>query len=305
MGTVDSSHLAREFCLKCAGRSQTLSNPVPLAVAGAGDLTFVRDAASSSRTLHGALERGACVVAGRDAEGYAPLHGTLLFAENPRGVFAQMLREHFVEPWKPGVADTADIDAKATISPTAKVGEFSVIRAGAIVGPGTEIRDHVVVGRNVKIGAGCLVKSNAVLGEEGFGVEKDSHGLNFPVPQVGAVIVEDNVVIGALCTVASGALEPTRIGANAMLGDHVHVAHNCDVGSNSILTARATLAGGVRLGSGVWVGPGAVIRDGLHVGASAFVGIGAEVVESVASNQVVAGNPARPFPSKSPEASEG
>lgn len=240
-----------------------------------------------------ALNRGAIVLVPADAEPPDVSNGVVLLVDNPRSAFAKVLSHFFVDAPSPGVAQTAVVAADARIHPTAHVGEFTVVRSGAVIGRHAEVRDHVVVGRGVQVGEGSLVKSHAVLGEEGFGIEIDENGNNFPVPQIGSVSLGAHVQVGNFTTVCSGALEPTIVEDYVKLSDHVHVAHNCRVGRNSLLTAGVVLAGGADIGEGVWLGPGTTVRDGVSVGNGAFVGIGSNVVRSIPSGETWAGNPAR------------
>lgn len=239
------------------------------------------------------MERGAIVLVPADAEPPDVSNGAILLDDNPRAAFAKVLSRFFVETPSPGIAQTAVIAEDARIHPTAHVGEFTVVRSGVVIGRGAEIRDHVVIGRGVHVGEGSLVKSHAVLGEEGFGIETDENGNNFPVPQIGSVRIGAHVQVGNFTTVCSGALEPTIVEDYVKLSDHVHVAHNCRVGKNSLLTAGVVLAGGADIGEDVWLGPGTTVRDSVSVGDGAFIGIGSNVVRSIPSGETWAGNPAR------------
>jgi UDP-3-O-[3-hydroxymyristoyl] glucosamine N-acyltransferase len=114
------------------------------------------------------------------------------------------------------------------------------------------------------------------------------------------VVIGDWVEIGALSTVSSGTIDPTRIASFTKLDDHVHIAHNCQVGSNTIITAGAVVAGSVIIGDGAWLGPNCTITDGVTIGEGAFIGIGAVVLQDCQPHGVYSGNPARKYSDAKP-----
>lgn len=224
----------------------------------------------------------------------APQPGwTVILVEEPRLAFARLLQEFFEEKRQPGIHPTAIVAPGATIDLSAQIGPYAVIGAGARIGPRTVLRNHVTIGRRVEIGSDCLVKSSSVIGEEGFGIVSDKDGNNLRLPHVGSVVIGHHVEIGALNTVCSGTVEPTRIGSYVKTDDHVHIGHNCVIGENGILTACAEFSGSVTLGQRVWVGPNACLMNGISVGDGAMIGLGAVVTKDVAEHVVVAGSPAR------------
>jgi UDP-3-O-[3-hydroxymyristoyl] glucosamine N-acyltransferase len=153
--------------------------------------------------------------------------------------------------------------------------------------------DHVKIGPNVRIGAGCKIKSGTVIGEPGFGIEKDEEGDNFRIPHIGGVRIGDSVEIGSLNTICSGTLEPTRVGDLVKTDDHVHIAHNVQIGRNCIITACAEMSGRVVLENDVWLGPNCSIKEGVRIGAGALIGIATLVVKDCEPTGVYAGAPAR------------
>lgn len=225
--------------------------------------------------------------------GKGVLHTPHIVVPNPRAAFAAAVQRHFVPRKEPRIAKTASIAADAVLGANVTVGEYSVIGAGVRIGEGTELRHHVVVGPGVQIGSRCLIKSNTVIGEEGFGIDRDERGNNVRVPHLGSVIIGDDVELGALNTVCSGTIDPTVVGNFVKTDDHVHVAHNCQIGANSIITACAELSGSVTLKSDVWLAPNCSIINGVTIGERAYVGLGAVVLESCDANGVYAGVPAK------------
>lgn len=212
---------------------------------------------------------------------------------NPRGAFARAVQEHFVPRREAYIASTASIAPDAVLGTGVTIGEFTVVGEGARIGDGTELRHHVVIGRGVQIGKRCLIKSNSVIGEEGFGIDRDEQGNNIRVPHLGSVIIGNDVEVGALNTVCAGTVEPTVVGDFVKTDDHVHIAHNCRIGENCIITACAELSGSVTLGADVWLAPNCSIMNGVSIGERVFVGLGAVVLENCDANGVYAGVPAK------------
>lgn len=214
--------------------------------------------------------------------------------ENPRSIFFDLVSNLFLKKSEMNeIHPSASIDPSSKIGDRVGIGENVVIGAGCTIGDGTEIRAEVVIHNNVSIGSDCLIKSGCVIGQEGFGLYESGDGVNVLIPHLGGVVIGDRVLIGALNTICSGTLDPTMVGDDTKLDDHVHVAHNCIIGKNVIITACAELSGSVVLEDGVWVGPQASIMNKITIGEGAFIGLGAVVTKGVSANRVVAGNPAR------------
>lgn len=188
---------------------------------------------------------------------------------------------------------SAKIDSSSLIGRDVIVGSNVVIGANCRIGDRTEIRSNVVIHDNVSIGVDCLIKSGSVIGQEGFGIYEPDGGKPTLIPHLGGVHIGDRVLIGALNTICSGTLDPSSIGNDTKLDDHVHIAHNCIIGKNVIITACAEVSGSVRIEDGVWVGPSAAIINKITIGEGSLIGLGSVVIKDVAPNKVVAGNPAR------------
>jgi UDP-3-O-[3-hydroxymyristoyl] glucosamine N-acyltransferase len=162
-----------------------------------------------------------------------------------------------------------------------------------VVGPGTRIEPNVTIADDTHIGRDCWLKSGCVIGEPGFGLERDADGTPLRMLHLGSVILGDRVEIGALTTVCRGTLGPTVVEDDAKIDDHVHIAHNVRVGKKAMVIACAELSGGVVVGEAAWVGPNASVLEKVKIGERAFVGIGAVVLRDVAEGTTVVGNPAR------------
>jgi UDP-3-O-[3-hydroxymyristoyl] glucosamine N-acyltransferase len=265
-------------------RAVTLDRLEPHAVAFAKD--FGRLIGICSSPVQNAL-----VLA--PAAGDCPDGWTLIRVANPRLAFARVLRTYFEPRPLAGIHRSAVVDSSASIADDVSIGPGCVIGPLVRIGRGTVLRNNVTVGRSVVIGEFCLIKSNSVIGEEGFGIVGDEAGNNIRLPHVGSVVIGDHVEIGALNTVCSGTVEPTVVSSYVKTDDHVHIAHNCSIGANTIVTACAEISGSVTIGERVWVGPNACIMNGIAIGERTFLGLGTVVTKSLPAGVVAVGSPAR------------
>lgn len=204
---------------------------------------------------------------------------------NPWWVLAELL-EDGIAPWA--------ASASAAIAPDAVVAKSSVVFPGASVGPGCRLEEHSVVYGGVELGARVIVGAGAVLGRAGFGFAHGPDGRTRRIPQLGGVVIEDDVEIGALCTVDAGTLGPTVVGRGSKLDAHVHIGHNARVGARCFMAAQVGLAGSVELEDDVWLGGQAGVADHVRVGRAARVAAKSGIVSDIAPGAVVAGFPAVP-----------
>lgn len=192
-----------------------------------------------------------------------------------------------------------------------RLGPFVVVGDDAVLGDGACLESSVVVGRGVRIGAGahleagCVLRegveigarvrvgSGAVLGADGFGFVQDG-GTHHKIPQVGTVILEDDVQVAALACIDRATVGATRIGRGSVVGALSQVAHNVVVAPACSLGAQAGLAGSSRLGEGVHLEPGAGVAPHVTVGAATVVGFRAGVIKHVGEGLHLEGFPARP-----------
>ena len=180
----------------------------------------------------------------------------------------------------------ADVHASAVIAPGV------VIRAGAVIGPASRVEPNAVIYGGSRLGARVVVGASAVIGRPGFGWTASPAGEITRVPQLGGVVIEDDVEIGALATIDAGTLRPTVIGRGAKLDAHVHVGHNGVVGAGAIIAAQCGFAGSVEIGAGALIGGQAGISDHVRVGAGARVAAKSGVIGDVEAGATVAGYPA-------------
>ena len=188
-----------------------------------------------------------------------------------------------------------------------------IIGENVNIGKGTIIEPFVFIDHDVQIGDNCILKAgvricsnvlignytiigqNSVIGGPGFGIEKNINGKPIRIPQIGGVIIGNNVEIDALSTIDSGTIEPTVIEDNVMINNHVHIAHNVHIEKNCIITGCCNISGSVHIKEGSWLGPNCSIINGITIGKDVLVGMGAVVRKSTKDNVTVAGRPANEF----------
>jgi UDP-3-O-[3-hydroxymyristoyl] glucosamine N-acyltransferase len=162
------------------------------------------------------------------------------------------------------------------------------VGAGSVIGANVVVHERVTIGQRVTIGAG------SVIGRAGFGWAFDASKKVRAIPQLGGVVIEDDVVIGPLCTIDAGTLAPTRIRRGAKLDAQCHIAHNCDIGEDVIIAAQSGFAGSVRIGRGALIGGQVGVADHVTIGEGARVAGKSGVIGDIAAHAVVAGYPAVP-----------
>ena len=280
--------------------------------AGPGDLSFF-----SNRKYRAAFEasRAAAVVVERDEE--VPPGRTVLRASNAYLAFAK-ISTLFHPPREavPDVAEQAYVHPSARVDPSAELMPFAYVGAEAVVGPRCILFPGAFVGARARLGADCVLWPNAVVrdgchlgervmlepgcvvGSDGFGFAFDPEGeagsgpRHYKVPQVGTVIVEDDVELGANVCVDRATLGATVVGRGVKVDNLVQIAHNVQVGPLSLLIAQAGVAGSTRLGAGVIAAGQVGIVGHLTIGDGARLAAQSGVMSDVAPGAVMMGSPA-------------
>lgn len=187
----------------------------------------------------------------------------------------------------------------AVIGAGARIGRGTHVGANTTVGPGVAIGRDCRIGNNVSIGFALIgdrvqILSGAVIGEPGFGVAGGAEGA-IDVPQLGRVILQDGVTVGANSCVDRGAFDDTVIGENTKLDNLVQVAHNVRLGRNCVLAAFCGVSGSTVVGDGVMFGGRAGVADHLRIGDGARIAAASGVMRDIGAGETWAGHPARPI----------
>jgi UDP-3-O-[3-hydroxymyristoyl] glucosamine N-acyltransferase len=234
----------------------------------------------------------------------------LLLVDDPALALARLLDLFHPRPVRaPGVHPTAVVEEGASVDPTAQVGPYAVIGAGSRIAAGAAVGAHAVLGRGCRVGERAVlhphvvlyddtevgeaseIHAGVVLGSDGFGYATH-RGVHHKVPQVGRVVVEAEVEVGANTTIDRATLGETRVGAGTKIDNLVQVGHNVRIGRASILCGQAGIAGSTQLGDGVVLAGQAGVGGHLTLGDRVQVAAKSAALSSVEPGLTVAGIPA-------------
>jgi UDP-3-O-[3-hydroxymyristoyl] glucosamine N-acyltransferase len=255
-----------------------------------------------------AATQAAGVIVAEDAPALAR---PMLRARNPILAFARALALFHAPPRPPaGISPHAAVAADAVVDATATIGPFVAIGAGARVGAGTVVESHVAIGTGAVVGRDChihahvsiregcvlgdrvILQDAAVIGSDGYGFTRDADGRHVKVPQVGIVVIEDDVEIGANTSIDRGTIGETRIGAGSKIDNLVQIGHNARLGRDVLLAAQVGLSGSATLEDRVTLGGQVGVAGHIVVGRGAIAAGQSGVTNSVEPGRFVTGYPA-------------
>ena len=286
---------------------QRVTGVASLDAAGPEQISFLidpryRSAAESSRA-------GALLV----SDSVSGLAGPLLRSSTPQqALIALLTLFHPAAAAPSGIDASAIVGPEARVDPSASIGAMAVICAGATIGPRVRVHPLVYVGPGVEVGEasvlhpravlcegvrlGCrvVVQPGAVIGGDGFGYVFDNGG-HKKIPQVGSVVIEDDVEIGANTTIDRAMLGRTIIRRGTKIDNLVQIGHNVEIGEHSIIVAQVGISGSCRLGRGVIAAGQVGFADHLTIGDGAVLGAQAGVAEDVPAGERRLGTPAMPM----------
>ncbi len=278
--------------------------PAPIEAAAPGMIVFVASA------KYAAALQSNVSAAITTAELAAGAKCATLISANPYADFARVL-ELFFPPYRPtaGIDSTAKIAADASIGPNASIGAYAVVGAGAKIGrdavlhphvtiyPKVQIGDrftahsHVSIREGATIGNRVTILNGAVIGADGFGFVEENGGL-VKIPQVGGVIIEDDVEIGANSTVDRAMIGATILHRGVKLDDQVHIGHNCEIGEFSRFSGHVGIAGSTRIGKWCQFGGNSGCSDHVTIGDRVMVVAKAGIHSDLKDDAIVSGVPA-------------
>ena len=255
------------------------------------------------------------VIVGSDFHPREKIRTTLIRVADPYGCFAKLLKAYAdAKPRKTGISPKAAIDDSATIGENCYIGHFAVVEAGAVLGnnvqiyPGTYVGDNVTIGDNtilyagVKVYEGCrigsdtIIHAGAVIGADGFGFAPDAEtGTYSKIPQIGNVVIEDHVEIGANTCIDRATMGSTRIGSGVKLDNLNQIGHNVVVGENTVCAAQAGIAGTSKIGNHCMIGGQTGIAGHLNIGDNVNIGSKSGVSNSISAGETYFGYPAIPI----------
>ena len=243
-----------------------------------------------------------------------PIKTNVLYADKPEWAFTLLVQywDAQTPKYTPGIHPTAVISSSAKLGANVSVGAYSVIEDEAVIGDNTIIFPQVYVGKRTLIGKDCIlypqvvvredcVLKNRVILQPGAKIGNDGFGFIFhegrhhKIPQIGNVILEDDVEIQANSCVDRAKLAHTTVGANTKVDNLVQIAHNVKVGQSTILCSQVGIAGTTTIGSGVVAAGQVGIAGHLHIGDGVTLGAQTGVMADVPAGQTYFGSPARPM----------
>lgn len=238
---------------------------------------------------------------------------TLIKVENVAECVLNLLEMYnAAKPRKTGIAKMASISEEATVGENCYVGDFAVIERGAKIGDNVQIYPQCYIGDNVTIGEGtklypgvkiyegcrigknCILHAGSVIGADGFGFAPREDGTFAKIPQLGIVILEDNVEIGANTCIDRAKTDATIVHSGVKLDNLIQLGHNVEVGANTVMSAQVGIAGTTKVGSNCFIAGQVGIADHITVGNGVKIGSKSGIDKSVADGEIRFGYPALP-----------
>lgn len=286
-----------------------ISNVNDLENAKDGDITFVKDEKYFDLAKK---TKASCVIVPKKIEGISTAQ---IIVKDPYLAFIKVLNIIYCEKrnFYKGIHPTVIIGKNVKISTNVSIGAYCVIGDNVVFGEGTILYPLVYIGDNVKIGKNVLIYPNVtiredtvignnviihsgtVIGSDGFGYIQKSDKKHIKVPQVGNVVIEDDVEIGANVCIDKATLSETKISKGTKIDNLVHIAHNVYVGENVLLLAQVGIAGSSKVGENTILAGQTGVTDHLNIGKNVVAGPRTGIVRDVDDNQVVWGTPPIPF----------
>jgi UDP-3-O-[3-hydroxymyristoyl] glucosamine N-acyltransferase len=291
-----------------SGFERPISGLAPLHRAGATDLSFInsrRHISSLSATAAGA------VIVTQSLAHAVPQGIDAIICADPDAAWAVASALFYPRRARaPGVHPTASMAADAILDPSAEIGPFACVESGAIIGKNCRIGAYSYIGPGVQLGADCSIGTHvsinyailgmrvrifagARIGEDGFGFTATKNGF-VSAPQLGRVILCDDVEVGANSTIDRGSVSDTYIGPGTRIDNLVQIAHNVRLGRNCVIVAQVGIAGSTVLEDFVQVGGQAALAPHLHIGTGVQIGAQAGLISNAPPHAILLGSPAQP-----------
>jgi UDP-3-O-[3-hydroxymyristoyl] glucosamine N-acyltransferase len=310
-----ADRLGAELLDEGAG-NRVIRSVAPVARAKQGDICYML-----SRKSRHELEtcQASAILCDPAISSIVPAHISILLTKSPHAAFAnagallhpQAMRPALVTSLPDAISPAAFVDPTARLEPGVEVEPMAVIGARAEIGAGTRIAAGAVIGADVKIGRDCTIASGATIvaalignnviihngvriGQDGFGFAPGPRGM-LKIVQVGRVIIQDHVEIGANTTVDRGAMDDTVIGEGTKIDNQVQVAHNVRIGRHCGIASGAGIAGSTRIGDGVLIGGASGINGHISIGDGVQIAAMSGVIGNIPAGAKYGGIPARPM----------
>lgn len=237
--------------------------------------------------------KASIVLVNEDLQLEHPVNATLIRVKNAYECVAKLMQMYAAAlPKKTGIDPLASISATAQIGKDVYIGPFTYVGDGVKIGDGSRIYPNVTIYDGCQIGNRVTIHAGAVIGADGFGFAPNTEGYE-KIPQLGIVIIEDDVEIGANTCVDRSTMGHTIIHKGVKLDNLIQVAHNCEIGENTVMSAQVGLAGSTKIGSWCMVGGQAGFSGHIHVADRTNVGAQCGVINNTKGNgETLIGSPA-------------
>ena len=257
--------------------SVVISGLAPLETATPTDISFLSNPRYQQQL---AASKAACVIVGEQAQEAALRRGACIVTPDPYLYFArltQFWKKHLGSSEAVRIHPTAVVDPQAVVHPTACIGALCVIERGARIGAETVLKSRVTVGEDCHVGDRCLLHPGVVVGADGFGFAPNGEAWE-KIEQLGAVVIGNDVEIGANTCIDRGALQNTVIEDGVKLDNLIQIGHNVHVGRNTAMAGCVGVAGSANIGANCTLGGGAIVLG--HLTLADHVNISAATVVS-------------------------
>jgi UDP-3-O-[3-hydroxymyristoyl] glucosamine N-acyltransferase len=237
--------------------------------------------------------KASIVLINEDVQLEKPVSATLIRVKNAYECVAKLLQMYAASlPKKTGVHPLAFVSESAQIGKDVYIGPFTFVGEGVKIGDGSIINPNVTIYDGCQIGKNVTIHAGSVIGADGFGFAPNTEGYE-KIPQLGIVIIEDNVEIGANTCVDRSTMGQTVIHKGVKLDNLIQVAHNCEIGENTVMSAQVGMAGSTKIGSWCMVGGQAGFAGHIHVADKTMVGAQCGVISNTKGNgENLIGSPA-------------
>ncbi len=306
---AQAAEITSSILTDLARAGEKIADIASMETAGADDICFFYD--RKSREKAAGIKAKACITT-EELKSFVPTSVTVLVCEDPKIAFIKLNEFMYSEK-----SFAAGIDATAKIAATAKIGKDCSVGANVVIGENVEIGDNCIIepnaviahdckiGNNCRIGcnasiaysvigSNCYIYAGARIGQDGFGFQL-INGQHHRIPQLGRVIIGNDVEIGANTCVDRGALDDTVIGDGTRIDNLVQIAHNDKLGRGCVIVAQVGIAGSCNLGDYVVLGGQVGLADHLNIGSGAQVAAQSGVMRDIEAGAVMMGSPCVPF----------
>lgn len=274
-----------------------------------GALTFL---ANPKYTHHVYTTKASAVLINKEFVAEQPIEATLIRVDNPYETLAELMRivANATANLPTGVQQPSYVSDGVALPDDVYVGAFAYVGKNVKLGKGVKIFPQVYVGDNVEVGEGtilypgckiyhgckigknCIIHAGVVIGADGFGFAPDKEGHYHKIPQLGIVVISDNVEVGANTTIDRSTMGETLVGEGTKLDNLIQVAHNAEIGKDTVIAAQAGIAGSTKIGSNCAIGGQVGFAGHIQVGDRVTIGAQSGVPNNVASDKRIMGYPA-------------